>query len=62
MALKKILYVILDGLGDDPLDALAKIIVLGTPADISSVWVGGQVVNGCTPTPFTPKVPLTTSS
>ncbi|WP_156225413.1 guanine deaminase [Pseudactinotalea suaedae] len=46
---------------EDALDALAKIIVLGTPADIASVWVGGQVVNGCTPTPFTPKVPLTTS-
>jgi guanine deaminase len=46
----------------DPEDALAKLFVLGTPADIASVWVGGDVVNGHTPTPTTPKVPLTTLS
>ncbi|MGC5616658.1 guanine deaminase [Georgenia sp. Z1491] len=30
----------------DPTDALAKIFALGTPADIDTVWIGGDVADG----------------
>lgn len=43
-------------------DALAKIFALGTPGDIASVWVGGEMVTRHTATPTTPMVPLTTLS
>lgn len=47
---------------NDSADALAKLFVLGTPADVAKVWVGGDVVNRPTTEPTTPKVPLTTLS
>lgn len=46
---------------EDAEDALAKVFVLGTPADIAAVWIGGEAVNGHTAGPTPPRV-LTTLS
>lgn len=44
---------------EDPADALSKLFVLGTPADIDAVWVAGEELNVTRPTHGTPRVPLT---
>ncbi|WP_420112112.1 guanine deaminase [Pseudactinotalea sp.] len=45
---------------NDAEDALAKLFVLGTPADVDRVWVAGEDMNDTRLTSTTPKVPLTT--
>lgn len=44
----------------DAEDALAKVFVLGTPADVASAWVAGEELNDTRPTSSTSRVPLTT--